>query len=77
MFLDWQVWANSVEPDHTAPEGSIKYVYKECPSVCIFWMHYSMVKTTLFKFKHYYKKFLKYYSMFYVNLMTAVSKNQI
>ena len=35
-YSDRQVWANSVDPDQTAP-GTVRQ------SVCIFWMHYSMV----------------------------------
>ena len=34
-FSDGQAWANSADPDQTAPV---------CNSLCIFWMHYSKEK---------------------------------
>ena len=34
-FSDGEVWANSVDPDQTAPV---------CHSVCVLWTYYSMVK---------------------------------
>ena len=37
-FSDRQVWANSADPDQTAP--SLIRVYTVCNSLCIFWMHY-------------------------------------
>ena len=40
-FSDRQVWANSVDPDQTAPSSLIR-VYTVCHSVCIVWTHYSM-----------------------------------
>ena len=40
-FSDRQVWANSADPDQTAPKGSLIRVYTVCNSLCIFWMHYS------------------------------------
>ena len=42
-FSDRQVWANSADPDQTAPRGAIR-VYTVCHSVCIVWTHYSMVE---------------------------------
>ena len=39
MFLDKLVWANRVDPDQT-----LIRVYTVCYSVCIFWMHFSIVK---------------------------------
>ena len=41
-FSDRSVWANSAEPDQTAP--SLSRVYTVCNSVSIFWTHYSMVE---------------------------------
>ena len=41
-FSDRHVWANSVDPDETAP--SLIRVYTVCQSVCIFWTYYSVVK---------------------------------
>ena len=38
-FSDGQVWANSADPDQTAP--SLIRVYTVCNSLCIFWIHYS------------------------------------
>ena len=43
-FSDRQVWANSVDPDQTAPRSLIR-VYTVCNSLCIFWMHYSTEKS--------------------------------
>ena len=40
-FSDRQVWANSADPDQTAPRSSLIRVYTVCNSLCIFWMHYS------------------------------------
>ena len=40
-FLDRYAWANSADPDQTAP---LIRVYTVCHSVCIVWTHYSMVK---------------------------------
>ena len=37
-FSGRQVWANSADPDQTAP---LIRVYIVCNSLCIFWMHYS------------------------------------
>ena len=42
QFSDRKVWANSVNPDQTAP--SLIMVYTVCNSVCIFWTHYSVVE---------------------------------
>ena len=39
-FLDRYAWANSADPDQTAPIR----VYTVCHSVCIIWTHYSMVE---------------------------------
>ena len=41
-FSDRYAWANSVDPDQTAPSGLIR-VCTVCHSVCIVWTHYSMV----------------------------------
>ena len=41
------VWANSVDPDRS----SLIRVYTICHSVCIFWMHYSMVVPQCSNFK--------------------------
>ena len=40
-FSDRYAWANSADPDQTAP---LIRVYTVCHSVCIFWTHYSMVE---------------------------------
>ena len=42
-FSDRQVWANSADPDQTAPSSLIR-VYTICHSVCTVWTHYSMVE---------------------------------
>ena len=39
-FSDRQVWANRADPDQTV-----------CHSICIFWMHYSMVKQPCSNFR--------------------------
>ena len=39
QFSDRQIWATSVDPDQTAPEG--------CLAFCTFWKHFSMVKPHL------------------------------
>ena len=38
-FSDRYAWANSADPDQTAP-----WVYTVCHSICIVWNHYSMVE---------------------------------
>ena len=43
-FSDSLVWANSADPDQTALRSSLIRVLTICNTVCIFWMHYSMVK---------------------------------
>ena len=48
-FSDRQVWANSADPDQTAPRGAVSrssliWVCTVCHSVCIVWTHYSMVE---------------------------------
>ena len=51
-FRAVKIWANSADPDQTAPRprsdcsqrSSLIWVCTVCCSVCIFWMHYSMVK---------------------------------
>ena len=43
-FSDRYAWANSADPDQTAPRGSLIRVYTVCRSVCIVWTHYSMVE---------------------------------
>ena len=40
-FSDRYAWANSADPDQTAP---LIRVYTVCNSVCIVWTHYSMVE---------------------------------
>ena len=45
-FLDKQVWANSVDPDQTAPR-----VYTVCHFVCIFWTNYSVVNRSCSNFR--------------------------
>ena len=42
-FSDRYAWANSADPDQTAPSSVIR-VYTVCRSVCIVWTHYSMVE---------------------------------
>ena len=44
-FLDRYAWANSADPDQTAP--SLIRVYTVCHSACIIWTHYSMVEPQL------------------------------
>ena len=39
-YSDRQVWANSVDPDQTAPRGLIR-IYTVCHFVSIFWTNYS------------------------------------
>ena len=41
-FSDRYAWANSEDPDQTAP--SLITVYIVCHSVCIFWTHTSMAE---------------------------------
>ena len=44
-FSDRYAWANSVDPDQTAPRGAIWSVATLFfHSICIFWTHYSMVE---------------------------------
>ena len=45
-FTDRVVWANSVDPDQTAPEGTV-WSKSKCHSVSIIWTHYSMVSLTV------------------------------
>ena len=40
-FSDRYAWANSADPDQTAP---LIRVYTVCHSVCIVWTHYAMVE---------------------------------
>ena len=49
-FSDRQVWANSADPDQTAPRSLIR-VYTVCHSVCIVWTHYSMVEPHISNFR--------------------------
>ena len=51
MFSDSLVWANSADQYQTAPRGSLIMVCTIRNTVCIFCMHYFMVKTSLFEFK--------------------------
>ena len=48
-FSDRQVWANSADPDKTAP--SLIRVYTVCNFLCIFWMHYSKEKPSCSTFR--------------------------
>ena len=48
MFSDRQVWANSADPDQTAP---LIRVYSVCNSLSIFCMYHSMVKPSCSTFK--------------------------
>ena len=41
-FSDRYAWANSADPDQTAPRSSLIRVYTVCHSVCIVWTHYCM-----------------------------------
>ena len=51
-FSDGQVWANSADPDQTAPRSSsLIRVYAVCNSLCIFWMHYSKEKPSCSTFR--------------------------
>ena len=44
-FSDRYAWANSVDPDQTAPRGAIwSGATLFFHSICIFWTHYSMVE---------------------------------
>ena len=43
-FSDRYAWANSADPDQTAPRSSLIRVYSVCHSVSIVWTHYSMVE---------------------------------
>ena len=45
-FSDRYAWANSADPDQTAPR-----IYTVCNSSCIFWMHYSTVKPSCLNFR--------------------------
>ena len=47
-FSNRQAWANSVDPDQTAPDQGL---YTVCNSVCIFWSHYSIVEPQCSNFK--------------------------
>ena len=40
-FSDRYAWANSADPDQTAPSSLIR-VYTACHSVCIVWTHYTI-----------------------------------
>ena len=46
-FSDGQVWANSADPEQTAPI----WVCTICNSGCIFWMHYSKEKSSCSTFR--------------------------
>ena len=43
-FSDRQAWANSADPDQTAPRNSLIRVYTVCHSACIVGTHYSIVE---------------------------------
>ena len=46
-FSDRYAWANSADPDQTAPQtapSSLIRVYTVCHSVCIVWTHYCIVE---------------------------------
>ena len=49
-FSDRQVWANSADPDQTAPSKLIR-ANTVCNSGCIFWVHYSSVKPSCSNFR--------------------------
>ena len=48
-FSDRQVWANSADPDQTAP--LLIRVYTVCHSIHIFWTHYCTVKPLCLNFR--------------------------
>ena len=53
-YLDRQIWANSADPDQTAPRrvsSSLIRVYTVCHSLCIIWMHYSKLKPPCLTFR--------------------------
>ena len=77
-FSDRQVWANSADPDQTAPRSSLIRVYTVCHSVCIVWTHYSMVDphssnfrviTTIFLGVRIFRKFTVIFS--FVQIITV------
>ena len=43
-FSDIYAWANSADPDQTAPRSSLIRVYTVCHSVCIVWTHYTIIE---------------------------------
>ena len=52
MFLSFRtdgLWANSVDPDQTAP--SLIRVYTVCHSICTFWTHYFIVEPPCSNFR--------------------------
>ena len=67
-FSDRYAWANSADPDQTAPRGavwsgstprsSLIWVYTVCHSICIVWTHYSMVEPHSSTFRAITTKFL-------------------
>ena len=57
-FSDRQVWANSADPDQTAPRSSLIRIYTVCHSVCIVWTRYSMVEPHSSTFRVITTKFL-------------------
>ena len=46
----WQTVQTQI-PGQTAPLGSLIRVYTVCHTICIFWMHYSMVKPSCSNFR--------------------------
>ena len=50
-FSDRYVWANSADPDQTAPRSSLIRVYTVCHSVCTVWTHYSMIEPHISNFR--------------------------
>ena len=50
-FSNGQVWANSVDPDQIAPEEQSDQGLHCLPFVCIFWVHYSVIKPNCSTFK--------------------------
>ena len=50
-FSDRQVWANSVDPDQTAPRSSLIRVFTVCYSVYVFWTNFSIVRPCCSNFR--------------------------
>ena len=67
---DTQVWANSVDPDQTAPKEQSIRVYMVCYSVCIFWTQYSVIKPhrSIFRTIQHLFRVLNFFFYFYCTL---------